>query len=162
MVLRCFQSNTKWRLGLVIASTNPEGIEAFSPALRATRYAGSQTPRFQYPEGVASEAISDCCSTPSGLRNLNAITQGSPSRNRGNPGLKDSILSGLRDWPLKVIDEQRFLFHQNSEEPKVSPASPRRSVKTGEVMHICAGRGSPQAGREVCGRAITLTAHWIA
>jgi len=29
--------------------------------------------------------------------NLNTVTQGSPSLNRANPGLKDAILSGLRD-----------------------------------------------------------------
>src|SRR5271154_3733019 len=117
MVPRFLQSNTKWRLGLVTASTNPEGIEAFSPALRGTSYAGLRRPRFPYPERVVSEVMSTRYSTPSGLTNLNAVTQGRPSRSRANPGLNDAILTGLPDLPLELIQEELFLFHRKHRRP---------------------------------------------
>ncbi len=114
--LRCFRWNAKWKLGLAAALTNPERIEAFSPALRGTSYAGFQRPGRQYPERVTSDAISTCSSTPSGLRNLKAVPQGRPSRSRANPGLNDAILSGLRDWPWMQIAKQFFLFNRKQRE----------------------------------------------
>ncbi len=121
---RRFQWNAKWRSGLAAALTNPEGIEAFSPALRGTSYAGLSRPRFQYPERVASGVIKYCYSTPSGLVNLTGATQGSTSRNRANPGLNDAILSGLSDGPLKQMGETSFPIP-----PKTARNLPRTALR---------------------------------
>jgi len=56
-------------------------------------------------------------STLSELLNLNGVTQGSPSGNRDNPGLSDSIPSGLADRYFSAVMNSPFLSAENSEEP---------------------------------------------
>ena len=65
--LRCFQWSSEWRLGLVAALTYPEGIEAFSPALRGgTSYAEYESIRITTLNGLHPRCIKTCYSTLSG------------------------------------------------------------------------------------------------
>jgi hypothetical protein len=63
----------------------------------------------------------------SGLWDLNAVTQGRPSRNRANLGLNEAIPSGLKDGALQNIDEQSIFI----------------PPKTAKNRHQSIGRPSP-------------------
>src|ERR1700753_909008 len=53
------------------------------------------------PKGWNHFSISPLDSTPSGLLNFTTFTRGRPSLNRANPGLNDTILSGLEGRTAK-------------------------------------------------------------
>src|SRR5580704_16903757 len=76
------------------AASNPEGIESLSPGLRGTSYPGGEFRDFATLKGL-NPFRNDVISNPFRVGAFNALTQGSPSGNRSNPGLKDSIPLGL-------------------------------------------------------------------
>ena len=99
----------QWILGVAAHSTNPKGIEPFSPGLRGTSYPGWRIRRDPSPERVESVLQGSGIQPFQGWAAFHAWTQGSPSQNRANPEteqhkrwtafrglLKDSIPSGLK------------------------------------------------------------------
>ena len=59
-------------------------------------------------------------STPSGLRNIIAITQGRPSRNRANPGLIEINPFRIEEWILQRMETQIILIPTDKTECDVT------------------------------------------
>ena len=81
------------RLPRARCAPNPNGVESLSPGLAQQRLPWVYAKREANPERVASDFARASDSTLSGLGCFVVVTQG--RRSRANPGLKDSILSGL-------------------------------------------------------------------